>query len=108
MERFVFTRKIDDLGRVVIPAEMRKYYGLDAYSRVEIIPTENGVLILPNCKKSEKRLNRYLTKRTCKCKFFSFYAWFLRALRASLALCSAKYISSVAREIFVTAFFFVG
>ena len=36
-------REVDSLGRVVIPKEMRKTYGLE--KEVEIIATKDGVLL---------------------------------------------------------------
>ena len=45
MKRIVIgiERDIDKLGRLVIPKEYRRAYGLE--KTVEIIPTEEGVLI---------------------------------------------------------------
>ena len=42
---FSVTKRIDDLGRIVIPKELRKYYGLDVHDEVELIPTVSGILI---------------------------------------------------------------
>ena len=36
-------RRVDDLGRIVIPKEIRNLFGLD--SAVEIIVTDEGVLL---------------------------------------------------------------
>ena len=36
-------REVDNLGRVVIPKEIRKTYGLE--KEIEIISTEEGVLL---------------------------------------------------------------
>ena len=36
-------REIDSLGRIVVPKEIRKIYGLE--NEVEIIATDNGVLL---------------------------------------------------------------
>ena len=36
-------KKIDNLGRVVVPKEMRALYGFDGY--VEVVQNEDGVLI---------------------------------------------------------------
>ena len=36
-------RRIDELGRIVIPKELRERYGFDG--KVEIVATEEGVLI---------------------------------------------------------------
>ena len=48
MKDFVFTKKFDDLGRIVIPIEMRKYYGFNKNDKVQIIPQKNGILIVSN------------------------------------------------------------
>jgi len=43
------TRRIDDLGRITIPSEIRKTYQLDKNDSVEIIGTEDGILLrVPN------------------------------------------------------------
>lgn len=43
------TRRIDPLGRVTIPKEFRKYFQIKPEDMVEIIGTENGILIrVPN------------------------------------------------------------
>ena len=38
-------KNVDNLGRIVLPKEMRKCYGIDLNEGVEIIPTERGILI---------------------------------------------------------------
>ena len=43
---FSVTKRIDDLGRIVIPKELRKYYGLDVHDEVELIPAASGILIV--------------------------------------------------------------
>ena len=53
MQDFVTTKKFDDLGRVVIPIDMRRYYGFENNATVQIIPQTNGILIVSN-KKEEK------------------------------------------------------
>ena len=50
MKNFVFTRQVDKLGRLVIPIEMRRYFGFEVGDLVQIIPTENGVLLISNKK----------------------------------------------------------
>ena len=43
------TRRIDDLGRITIPSEIRKTYQLDKNVTVEIIGTYDGILLrVPN------------------------------------------------------------
>ena len=39
------TRRVDDLGRVTIPAEIRKTYQLNKNDKVEIIGTSEGILL---------------------------------------------------------------
>ena len=43
MEKIGMIRELDNLGRLVIPKELRKQYGFT--SEVEIIATKEGVLI---------------------------------------------------------------
>ena len=38
-------KKVDRLGRIVLPLEMRKCYGIELNGSIEIIPVEKGVLI---------------------------------------------------------------
>lgn len=38
-------RPIDDVGRVVLPKELREVYGIGSRDSVEIISTEDGMLI---------------------------------------------------------------
>ncbi|MBQ7907123.1 MAG: AbrB/MazE/SpoVT family DNA-binding domain-containing protein [Clostridia bacterium] len=51
MNGFAFTKKFDNLGRIVIPIEMRKYYGFKKDENVQIIPQKNGILIVSKKKK---------------------------------------------------------
>ena len=48
MDNFVFTRQMDKLGRLVIPIEMRRFFGFTEGDFVKIVPTENGVLLISN------------------------------------------------------------
>ena len=43
--RFIIKREIDHAGRIVIPKEIRDYYGIEPYTELDIIPTEAGILI---------------------------------------------------------------
>ncbi len=43
--RIGITRRLDRLGRIVIPKEMRKTYRLCDRDTVEIIGTEEGILL---------------------------------------------------------------
>lgn len=42
-----FIRKLDDLGRVVIPMELRKSMKLDPHHPIEIIPNGNDIIMRP-------------------------------------------------------------
>ncbi|MBE6903547.1 MAG: AbrB/MazE/SpoVT family DNA-binding domain-containing protein [Ruminococcaceae bacterium] len=43
------TRRIDELGRITIPSEIRKTYQLGKNDEVEILGTEDGILLrVPN------------------------------------------------------------
>ena len=42
---FGIHKKIDSLGRIVLPKEIRDTYQLSKVDTVEIVPTENGILI---------------------------------------------------------------
>lgn len=55
MKSFVITKKFDNLGRVVIPKDMRKHYGFENNRIVQIVPQENGILIVSN--KTEEKKN---------------------------------------------------
>ncbi len=43
--KFAVIKKIDTLGRVVIPIEMRKHYGIELNDKIELVPSKNGILI---------------------------------------------------------------
>ncbi|MBQ8146753.1 MAG: AbrB/MazE/SpoVT family DNA-binding domain-containing protein [Clostridia bacterium] len=45
MEIFVAFKKMDRLGRVVIPKDMRHYFDIMPNDYIKITPTENGVLL---------------------------------------------------------------
>lgn len=58
MQAIGISRMIDDLGRIVIPKEVRRSLGLVAGSCVEMLPTEEGIIIKPyDPKISEKLLS---------------------------------------------------
>lgn len=40
-------RRVDDLGRLVIPKELRRTLGIKEDSQMEIFSTEDGILIRP-------------------------------------------------------------
>ena len=42
---FKIIKRIDGLGRVVIPIEIRKAYGIELNNNIEMIPFDNGILL---------------------------------------------------------------
>ena len=42
---FAMTRKVDELGRIVLPMDYRRHYGIKPTDAIDIIPTENGILL---------------------------------------------------------------
>lgn len=38
-------RKVDDLGRIVIPKEIRNFYHIGANDEIEIVTTTNGIVL---------------------------------------------------------------
>ena len=44
-------KKIGRKGEVVIPRNMRKQKGMEANSEIELVPTKNGILLVPLKKK---------------------------------------------------------
>jgi AbrB family looped-hinge helix DNA binding protein len=53
----VISTKIDAAGRVVIPKELRKRYGLESGTAVHIVPLPDGVSIIP-----ERKQRRFLRR----------------------------------------------
>ncbi|MBQ4066799.1 MAG: AbrB/MazE/SpoVT family DNA-binding domain-containing protein [Clostridia bacterium] len=45
MITFGIQKKIDNLGRIALPKEIREFYCMDENDKVEIVPTETGILI---------------------------------------------------------------
>lgn len=56
MEIFVAFKKMDSLGRIVIPRDMRQYFDITPNDYVKIVPTEEGILIATS-KDKQKRNN---------------------------------------------------
>ena len=57
------TRRIDDLGRITIPSEIRKTYQLDKNDPVEIIGTEDGILLrVPNIRIASRFWNTLMMR----------------------------------------------
>ena len=63
-------RRVDDLGRVVIPKEVRRTLNIDEGCQMEVFTTENSVIIrkytpgCSNCKQIPEKL--YGTANLCK------------------------------------------
>ena len=38
-------RKVDNLGRIVIPKEIRKFYQINANEEIEIVTTPDGIIL---------------------------------------------------------------
>ncbi len=51
---FMVERVVDRLGRIVIPKDMRKIYGIDIGTKVVFTATEKGVIITPAKKHTDK------------------------------------------------------
>ena len=52
MRTFGIVRKIDELGRIVVPKEMRRSLSIENGDEVEILFTEDGILVkkyIPYC-----------------------------------------------------------
>ena len=47
-------RTLDEIGRVVIPSEWRKYYDIGDRDNVEMIMTDKGILVCRNESQKEK------------------------------------------------------
>ncbi len=45
MQLYEVFKSFDKLGRIVIPIDMRKYYGFDKGVEIKVIPTSKGILL---------------------------------------------------------------
>lgn len=54
-------RKLDHLGRIVIPTEIRKTLGIDPGDALEILATDEGILLKIDTNR-QKRLEDYTDK----------------------------------------------
>lgn len=43
--KFELKRKIDELGRIVLPAELRNYYEISSGETVVLLPVRNGIQV---------------------------------------------------------------
>lgn len=64
------TRPLDDLGRVVIPIEIRRRFGLVKDDLLTIVTDENGITLIPlrtACTfcGGEQHLTEYMGKQVC-------------------------------------------
>jgi len=54
------TRRIDEMGRITIPSEIRRIFSIEKYDMVEIIGTSEGILIrVPDIEIVKKRKNKH-------------------------------------------------
>ena len=71
MKHSVFIRRIDELGRIVLPIEIRQVLGIKEKDPLEISMIDNGVFIQKNhatcifCN-STNNLSNYKEKNICK------------------------------------------
>jgi len=71
LDRSNFVRKVDELGRVVIPIELRKFLDIKEKDSLEISLTDSGIFIKkeePFCVfcNSNINLKPYCNKNICK------------------------------------------
>ena len=43
----LYIKKVGEKGEIVIPKIIRKQKGLEVNSKIEILPTKNGILLIP-------------------------------------------------------------
>lgn len=43
--KFVIKRKVDELGRIVLPKDFRDYYNIGTGDEVRIVPIDSGILV---------------------------------------------------------------
>ena len=55
---FAVEKFIDNLGRIVVPKNMRDYYGILSNEKVILIPTNEGILMKKANEKTEPRKSR--------------------------------------------------
>lgn len=70
MKRTGMIRKVDDLGRIVIPIELRNKFSIEEKDLIEIFVEGNNIILKknePNCIfcGTSKRLIRYQEKQIC-------------------------------------------
>ena len=52
IKRTGITRPVDELGRIVIPSELRKTGGISTGDRLEFLISENGDIVISKIKKT--------------------------------------------------------
>jgi transcriptional pleiotropic regulator of transition state genes len=73
MRKFGAVRRVDDLGRIVIPKDIRDRLGLPIGARLEVYATEDGKIVAERlddscalCGASETRLIAFFSKFLCE------------------------------------------
>ena len=73
MRKFGTMRKVDDLGRVVIPKDIRNKLNIPVGTRLEVYATEDGKIVAERlddscalCGASETRLIAFFSKFLCE------------------------------------------
>lgn len=64
MTQIGIVRKVDSLGRVTLPKELRRVFCLEKDSQIEILATDQGILLrVPNIevKRTDKSRNEVLS-----------------------------------------------
>ena len=51
--KFAMKRCMDESGRIVLPKDIRKHYGINAGDELEFIATEEGILLKISSSKKE-------------------------------------------------------
>ena len=52
--KFTIKRFVDRLGRIVLPKDMRNYYGIESGDSLELVATEEGILLKIKSPKDNK------------------------------------------------------
>ena len=55
---FGILKELDNVGRIVIPKELRKYYCIEQNDMLELIPTQEGILIKKHKEVEKDSINR--------------------------------------------------
>ena len=51
---FKVEKRIDNLGRIVLPKDMRDYYGINLNDKLLLVATDKGILISAKNEKGDK------------------------------------------------------